>query len=246
VKVAVVLPAYNEAGNLTPLIAELTRVTDGWDGFRIVVVDDGSVDTTADELAELQTRLPALDVVRHPHNLGFAQAMKTGFATACRAGCDVVVCMDGDLSHRPADVPRLIAPLASGADVVLGSRFIAGGGMQGVAAWRAAISRAGNLFGRIVLGLPVTDLTSGYRAYRRHVLEQIHLEENSFAIQLEAIVKASAAGFTVIEVPIILGTRRHGTSHMNYSAALFLRYYRLLLACRRWLRDGRAAVAVRS
>ncbi len=237
-KVAVVLPAYNEQGNLTPLITTLAAL-DGRDALamRIIVVNDGSTDGTADELATLQTKFGVLHVVQHSKNQGLARALKTGIAAACEDGCDVAVFMDSDLSHRPDDLPRLVGAIANGADLALGSRFVPGGGMEGVPLWRVLISRAGNAFGKRVLGLPVRDLTTGYRAIRRTVLERVALGEDGFTIQLESVVKAYAAGFRVVEVPTVLGTRRHGASHMNYSAGLFRDYWRLLMTCRRWVRE---------
>jgi dolichol-phosphate mannosyltransferase len=240
-KVAVVLPAYNEQGNLTPLITMLAAL-DGRNGhaLRIIVVNDGSTDGTAAELSTLQTSVGALQVVPHPTNQGLARALKTGIAAARDDGCDVAVFMDSDLSHRPDDLPRLVDAIANGADLALGSRFVPGGGMEGVPLWRVWISRAGNAFGKGVLGLPVRDLTTGYRAIRRTVFDGVVLGEDGFTIQLESVVKAYAAGFRVVEVPIVLGTRRHGKSHMNYNAGLFFDYWRLLMACRRWVRDGKA------
>jgi dolichol-phosphate mannosyltransferase len=237
----VVLPAFNEEGNLTPLIAALVE-TAAQDSLklRVIVVDDGSTDSTADELAALQQRVPSLHVVRHTANQGLARALKTGIMAACADGCDAAVFMDSDLSHRPEDMRKLVAALAGGADVALGSRFVPGGRMEGVPLWRMLISRAGNAFGRVVLGVPIRDLTTGYRAVRRAVLEKIVLSENGFTIQLESVVKAVAAGFTVVEVPIVLGTRQHGESHMNYNASLFQDYWRLLMSCRRWMREPRA------
>jgi dolichol-phosphate mannosyltransferase len=182
-----------------------------------------------------------LSVITHPVNRGFSEALKSGIAAALAGGCDAAVFMDCDLSHRPEDLPRLTAAIQNGADLVLGSRFVPGGGMVGVPAWRVAISQIGNLFGRAVLGISVRDMTTGYRAMNRRLLEQLTLTENGFTVQLEAVVKAAAAGFTIAEVPIILSTRRHGVSHMYYSPELFARYYRLLIKCRQWLRDGRAA-----
>jgi dolichol-phosphate mannosyltransferase len=241
-KVAVVLPAHNEAGNLTPLVAGLLRAGDAAAmHLQIIVVNDGSVDGTAAELAALQaTDGERLHVITHPVNRGFAHALRTGIAAARDQNCEAAVFMDSDLSHRPEDMPRLVAALESGGDVAIGSRFVPGGGMVGVPAWRAAISRAGNAVGRAVLGMRVRDLTTGYRAARRRVLDAITLTEDGFTIQLEAVVKAHAAGFRIIEVPIILSTRRHGTSHMFYSPALFVRYYRLLMKCRGWVREARA------
>jgi dolichol-phosphate mannosyltransferase len=237
VKVAVVLPAYNEENNLTPLIAELVDVArrDAL-ALHVIVVDDGSTDGTAAELAELRHRVPCLRVVSHPVNRGLAQALKTGIAAARECGCDAAVFMDSDLSHRPMDMTRLVSALTNGADVALGSRFVRGGGMDGVPLWRRLISRAGNRFGRGVLGVTLTDLTTGYRAMRLQVLDAIALEESGFTIQLEAVVKAYAAGFTIVEVPIVLGTRKHGRSHMVYTTRLLADYWRLLMSCRRWLR----------
>lgn len=238
--VAVVLPAYNEAGNLGPLVAELDAVLKAWPGqSRIVIVNDGSTDATASELHELQTRYSMIDVVTHPKNRGLAAALKTGIARACATGADVAVFLDSDLSHRASDMPAMLQAIADGADVVLGSRFVAGGGMEGVPLWRVMISRAGNLFGRMALGTPVSDLTTGYRAIRCRVLQAIELGEDGFTIQLESVVRAYAAGYRVVEVPILLGTRRHGESHMNYNVQLFKDYWRLLMSCRRWLRESR-------
>jgi dolichol-phosphate mannosyltransferase len=237
VNVAVVLPAYNEQNNLTPLITELFEVAhrDAL-ALQIIVVDDGSTDGTAAELAGLQRRVPRLHVVTHPVNRGFAQALKTGIAAARECGCDAAVFMDSDLSHRPDDLRKLVSALSGGADVALGSRFVPGGGMIGVPLWRRVISQAGNQFGRRVLGLTLTDLTTGYRAMRLPVLDALALGEDGFTIQLESVVKAYAAGFTIVEVPIVLGTRRHGRSHMAYTTRLVADYWRLLMSCRRWLR----------
>lgn len=238
--VGVVLPAYNEAGNLGPLVRELDQVLRAQPGGgRIIIVNDGSTDTTADELRELAAAVPSLDVVTHPVNRGMASALKTGIARACEIGCDAAVFLDSDLSHRPSDMPAMLAAIERGADVVLGSRFVAGGGMLGVPLWRVLISRAGNAFGRVILGVPFRDLTTGYRAVRRPVLETIQLGEDGFTIQLESVIRAYAAGFRVVEVPIILGTRRHGESHMSYSAQLFRDYWRLLMSCRQWIRTGK-------
>jgi len=240
--VGVVLPAYNEAGNLGPLVHELAQVLKSQPGSaRIIIVNDGSTDSTADELRALAAEVAMVDVVTHPVNRGLAAALKTGIARACATNCDAAVFLDSDLSHRPSDMPAMLAAIDNGADVVLGSRFVPGGGMQGVPMWRVMISRAGNTFGRLVLGVPFRDLTTGYRAVRRTVLEAIQLGEDGFTIQLESVIRAYAKGFRVVEVPIVLGTRRHGTSSMNYNAQLFRDYWRLLMSCRRWIREGARA-----
>lgn len=237
--VAIVLPAFNEAGNLEPLIKELDPQLTPHPGSRIIVVNDGSTDATGAELRQIAGTTPSLDIVTHPVNKGLAAALKTGIARAIETNCDVAVFLDSDLSHRPSELPALLARIAAGADVVLGSRFVPGGGMIGVPLWRRWISRAGNDFGRAVLGVPFRDLTTGYRAIRREVLQRVQLGEDGFTIQLESVIRAHAAGFRVAEVPIVLGTRRHGESHMSYSAQLFKDYWRLLMSCRGWIKDGR-------
>ncbi len=236
-KVAVVLPAYNEENNLTPLLTALVDVArrDALT-LQVIVVDDGSTDGTASELTELRRRVPCLSVVTHRVNQGLAQALKSGIAAARESGCDAAVFMDSDLSHRPEDLRKLVAALANGADVALGSRFVPGGGMEGVPLWRRLVSQLGNGFGRRMLGLALTDLTTGYRAMRIRVLDALTLGEDGFTIQLESVVKAHAAGFRIVEVPIVLGTRKHGKSHMNYTTRLFADYWRLLMSSRRWLR----------
>jgi len=108
--------------------------------------------------------------------------------------------------------------------------------MEGVPLWRRLVSRLGNRFGRRVLGLALTDLTTGYRAMRTRVFDALTLGEDGFTIQLESVVKAHAAGFRIVEVPIVLGTRKHGKSHMSYTPRLFTDYWRLLMSSRRWLR----------
>jgi dolichol-phosphate mannosyltransferase len=237
VNVAVVLPAYNEENNLTPLITELVDVASRAAlALQVIVVDDGSTDGTAAELAELRRRVPCLRVITHRVNRGLAQALKSGIAAARESGSNAAVFMDSDLSHRPEDLMKLVSALTNGADVALGSRFVPGGGMEGVPLWRRLISRVGNEFGRLMLGLTLTDLTTGYRAMRLEVLDALALGEDGFTIQLESVVKAYAAGFRIVEVPIVLGTRKHGASHMNYTTRLFADYWRLLMSSRRWLR----------
>jgi dolichol-phosphate mannosyltransferase len=237
--VAIVLPAFNEAGNLAPLIVQLNGVLVKYPGSRIIVVDDGSTDATATELRELAAATPSLDVITHAVNRGLAAALKTGIARAIETRCDVAVFLDSDLSHRPSDLPVLLDRVAGGADVVLGSRFVEGGGMVGVPLWRRVISRLGNEFGRVILHVPFRDLTTGYRALRREVLENIRLGEDGFTIQLESVMRAYAAGYRVAEAPIVLGSRLHGESHMSYSPQLFRDYWRLLWSCREWLQQGR-------
>jgi dolichol-phosphate mannosyltransferase len=240
-KTVVVLPAFNEAGNITPLVTGLLAVAaQAALDLAIVIVDDGSTDSTADESRALSRRHPEVRLVSHQANLGFAAALKTGIAAARHQGCDAAVLMDCDLSHRPSDLPMLVDAVAGGADLALGSRFVPGGGMRGVPLWRVAISRGANTLGRRLLRLPTRDLTTGYRALGRRALDRLRFGENSFAIQLEVAASAAVSGLRIVEVPIVLEVRRHGTSHMRYTPRLFLNYWRVLRRCRQELRDCRA------
>jgi len=233
-RVCVVLPAYNEAGNLSPLVGAVLQAADqtGRD-VEIVVVDDGSIDGSADELVHLQRRHTRLRVIGHDTNRGLAAALRTGIAAALGAQCDALVFMDADMSHRPEDMDLLVGALEAGADMVLGSRFIPGSGMRGVPWRRVLISNLGNRVARRLLHVPVRDLTTGYRAFRASAVEKLGLTEDAFTIQLEAVARACAAGLHVVEVPIVLGVRRHGVSHMRYTPQLAGQYWRLLRRVRR-------------
>jgi glycosyltransferase involved in cell wall biosynthesis len=162
-----------------------------------------------------------------------AAALRTGIANALAErgpGFDVVAFMDADLTHAPEDLPRLVAPIAAdAADFVLGSRYVPGGHMRGVPWPRRAISILGNAAVRHVLGVPVRDLTSGFRAARAEVFRAIALQEHGFGIQLEGTIKALRAGFRVAEVPITLGVRKNGYSKMAYTRSFWLGYGRLIV-----------------
>lgn len=227
-RTALVLPIYNEADNLAPLFEHIERVRGeaGLD-LDVLAVDDGSADASLAELSRLQQPYPYLAIHRHEQNRGFAGALRTGIEQALSGGYDAVVIMDADLTHDPADVLSLLNALRQGADLAIGSRYVPGGRMESVPFVRAAISQVGNVVGRLALGSPIRDMTSGYRAYRRSVLEMIELNEQGFGIQLEAVVKARRAGFRVVEVPITLRVRSHGYSKMVYNLSFWLSYARL-------------------
>jgi dolichol-phosphate mannosyltransferase len=215
-RLAVVLPMYNEAGNVAALLERLSHVRDaaGLD-LTAIAVNDGSRDATLLRLRALQSTYGFLRIVRHERNRGMAAALRTGIAEALAErspSFDVLAFMDADLTHAPEDLPRLLAPIAEDrADFVLGSRYVPGGRMHGVPFARRAISIVGNAAVRKVLGLNVNDLTSGYRAVRTEVFRAIALEEHGFGIQLEGTAKAARAGFRIAEVPITLGVRKTAT-----------------------------------
>jgi glycosyltransferase involved in cell wall biosynthesis len=229
-RAALVLPIYNESGNLGPLLDAVDAVRSAAHlPLRVVAVDDGSTDDSLRQLSELKVRYSYLDVVAHCKNKGMAAALRTGFQSALDEGAEVVVCMDADLTHDPADLPALLGAVEDGADLVIGSRYIRGGRMESVPAIRAAISQVGNTVGRLLMAVPVLDMTSGYRAYRREVLEAIDLREPGFGIQLEAAVLAQQAGFRLAEVPIVLRVRAHGYSKMVYNRAFWQSYLQLFV-----------------
>jgi dolichol-phosphate mannosyltransferase len=224
---------YNEAGNVAALLERLdaVRQRSGLD-LTALAVNDGSRDATLEGLLELGPQYAFLRVERHDDNRGMAAALKTGIAAALaeRApGFDTLAFMDADLTHAPEDLPRLLAPIADDrADFVLGSRYVPGGRMRGVPWARRAISVVGNAAVRSLLGVPVGDLTSGFRAGRTQVFRTIILEEHGFGVQLEGTIKAYRAGFRVAEVPITLGVRKNGYSKMAYTRSFWLAYGRLI------------------
>jgi dolichol-phosphate mannosyltransferase len=237
-RVAVVLPMYNEADNVAALLERLQvmHVRSALE-LTALAVDDGSRDATYARLVQLAPRFPFLRIVRHARNRGLAAALRTGIAEALaerNPAFDALVFMDADLTHAPEDVPLLVAPIGENrADFVLGSRYVPGGRMRGVPWARRVISIVGNNGVRRLLGVPIGDLTSGFRAARTDVFRAISLAENGFGIQLEGTVKAHRAGFRCVEVPITLGVRKNGYSKMAYTRSFWIGYARLVV--RLWL-----------
>jgi dolichol-phosphate mannosyltransferase len=212
----VILPTYNEAENLETVVAAVLAAVPG---VRILVVDDASPDGTG-EMAEA---LDGVEVVHRPRKSGLGRAYVAGFAHALAAGAATVVEMDADLSHDPADLPRLLEPLAAGADVVLGSRYVPGGGIQNWDALRRGLSRFGCNYARRVLGVPVRDLTGGFKAFRASALEAIDyasVRSQGYAFQVELTYRALKRGLRVEEVPIVFREREHGESKMSALIAL--------------------------
>jgi dolichol-phosphate mannosyltransferase len=212
----VILPTYDEAENLETMVAAVLAAVPG---VRILVVDDASPDGTG-EIAEA---LEGVEVLHRPRKSGLGRAYVAGFAHALRAGAATVVEMDADLSHDPRDLPRLLAPLAAGADVVLGSRYVPGGGIQNWDALRRGLSRFGCSYARRVLGVPVRDLTGGFKAFRASALEAIDyaaVRSQGYAFQVELTYRALQRGLRVEEVPIVFREREHGESKMSALIAL--------------------------
>ncbi|MBV8085549.1 MAG: polyprenol monophosphomannose synthase [Chloroflexi bacterium] len=213
-RVAVVIPTYNERDNIRLVTARVRAAVPGAD---VLIVDDNSPDGTgriADEFAAADQQIR---VLHRPGKGGLGAAYVAGFQVALDHGYDTIVEMDADGSHRPEDLPRLLAGLAS-ADVVLGSRWVRGGTTVNWPKSRELLSRAGNAYARIMLGIPLRDITGGYRAYRASALEKIGLDEVDsvgYCFQIDLVRRAVAAGLTVAEVPITFVERAHGVSKMS-------------------------------
>jgi dolichol-phosphate mannosyltransferase len=216
-----ILPTYNEAENVGPMVrAARAQLRDG---DHILVVDDNSPDGTgaiADQLAET---IDGVDVLHRPGKQGLGRAYLAGFAHALAAGADLVLEMDCDFSHDPGDLPRLIAAAEDGADLVLGSRYVAGGSVTDWGLLRKLLSRGGSWYARVVLNVKVRDLTGGFKCFRRSVLEALDLNAvhaDGYGFQIELTYRTIKAGFHVVEIPIVFRDRRVGESKMNARIAL--------------------------
>jgi dolichol-phosphate mannosyltransferase len=220
-----VVPTYNEAENLEALIEAARRVLEhaAPEGFVILVVDDDSPDGTGELADRLAAQHATVRVLHRPGKTGLGPAYLAGFATAIAGGAGYVMEMDADFSHDPADLARLLAAARDGADLVLGSRYVAGGGVTDWGALRRLVSRAGSLYARWMLGVPVRDLTGGFKCFRRATLEAIEfptVRSQGYAFQIELTYRAARSGFEVVELPIVFRERRVGRSKMSSRIAL--------------------------
>ena len=219
-----VLPTYNEADNVAALVRSvLPELVDASGAaHRIVIVDDSSPDGTGEIADRLAAELEAVEVIHRPVKEGIGRAYLAGFERALSAGAELVMEMDSDFSHDPGDVPRLVAA-ACEADLVLGSRYVPGGGIVNWGPVRRLLSRGGSWYARTLLGVPVRDLTGGFKCFRRVVLEQLDLSAvhaEGYGFQIELTYRALEAGFRVKEVPIVFHERRAGASKMSARIAL--------------------------
>jgi len=210
----VIVPTFNEIENL-PLI--LRRLFAAVPKAHSLIVDDGSPDGTGELADKLAAEDDRIHVVHRTHKAGLGAAYVAGFRWALDAGYDVIVEMDADGSHAPEQLPRLLAALDH-ADVVLGSRWVPGGQVVNWPRSREILSRGGNLYARLALGLDLHDATGGYRAYRREVLKTLDLSviaSQGYCFQVDLAWRAVQAGFRVSEVPITFAEREHGESKMS-------------------------------
>jgi dolichol-phosphate mannosyltransferase len=217
-RAVVCLPTYNERGNLEPMVRALGEALDTSRDI-VLVVDDNSPDGTGELADALATELPWLHVLHRPVKEGLGPAYIAGFRRALAEGAELVLEIDCDFSHDPADVRRLIGACEAGeADLALGSRWVAGGGTENWGLLRRLVSRGGSLYARIVLGVGVRDLTGGFKCFRRAVLESIDLDAiapRGYAFQIETTYRVLRRGFRVVELPITFVDRRVGESKMT-------------------------------
>jgi dolichol-phosphate mannosyltransferase len=217
VHTVVCLPTYNERENLERMVRAL-----GEHGVSVVVIDDSSPDGTGELADRLAQELDHVQVLHRPRKEGLGPAYLAGFRRALAEDAELILEVDCDFSHDPADVPRLIEA-ASAADLVLGSRYVSGGSIRNWGLLRRAVSAGGSLYARVLLGVGVRDLTGGFKCYRRAVLETIDLDAISsrgYAFQIETTYRALRAGFHVAEVPIAFVDREQGGSKMSRQIVL--------------------------
>jgi dolichol-phosphate mannosyltransferase len=219
-RATVCLPTYDERENVETMVAALLERLGPDD--RVLVIDDNSPDGTGEIADAIAAREPRVSVLHRSEKEGLGPAYLAGFRRALADGAELVLEMDADFSHDPDDVPRLIGAAAD-ADLVLGSRYVRGGGVENWSAVRRFVSRAGSLYAQVLLLAPVRDLTGGFKCYRRAVLEAIDLDAVSsrgYAFQIETTYRALRRGFRVVEVPITFADRREGRSKMSRAIVL--------------------------
>jgi dolichol-phosphate mannosyltransferase len=219
-----ILPTYNEADNVEPIVAAAAEVLAraAPEGFRMLIVDDGSPDGTGRIADRLAAEHDWLEVLHRAEKNGIGPAYLAGFRHALDREAGFLMEMDSDFSHDPADLARLLAAAHAGADLALGSRYVPGGGVSDWGLLRRLVSEGGSTYARWVLGLKLRDLTGGFKCFRREVLEAIHFDgvrSRGYAFQVELTYRAVRAGFRVVEVPIIFRDRRRGQSKMSWRIA---------------------------
>ncbi len=210
----VIVPTYNECENIASL---LPRVLD-YPGLSVLIVDDGSPDGTGDIVAAEAEQNPRVHLIRRSGKQGLGTAYIAGFRYALERGAEYIFEMDADFSHDPRYLPDLLHAAETAYDLVIGSRYVPGGSTTDWGLGRQLISRGGNLYARLLLGLPVVDMTGGYRCYRRRALEAIQLERiksNGYSFQIEMAYRVQQAGMAIGEVPIVFPDRRVGASKMS-------------------------------
>lgn len=210
-----IVPTYNEADNVERVAAEFLAPVAG---SELLFVDDASPDGTGSLIDRIRAEDPRVHVLHRAGKLGLGTAYLEGFAWALARDYQLIVEMDADFSHDPRHLPDLVAAAEAGADVVVGSRYVEGGGTRNWGLGRRLISQAGGRYARTVLGVDVRDMTAGFVCYRRAALERIDLaaiRSNGYSFQIEMKYRAHRAGLRIVEVPIVFEDRRVGQSKMS-------------------------------
>ena len=216
--VTVVVPTFNEAENIA-LITEAVRSR----GYDLLIVDDGSPDGTGDIADDLAAADPGVAVLHRASKQGLGPAYAAGFDQALDRGAGIIIEMDADFSHDPNDLPRLVAAVDDGADLAIGSRYVAGGGVDNWPWHRRWLSRGGNIYARTLLRTRINDMTAGFRAFRAEALQKLDFkscEASGYGFQVEMAWNAAEAGLDVREVPITFRDRTRGTSKMGARIAV--------------------------
>ena len=215
-QVNVIVPTYNESENIKALVTQLLALPTG---ILVIVVDDNSPDGTGDIADRLAEENPGrIEVIHRAGKLGLGTAYIAGFKQALAARADLICTMDADFSHNPRYIPDMVAKIGQGYDLVIGSRYVPGGGTSGCTFDRKLLSWGANAFARTVLGLRAHDTTAGFRCYRREVLESVQLDEikaSGYSFLIEMLHRVRRRGWQVGEVPIIFENRRLGTSKIS-------------------------------
>ena len=217
-KATICLPTYDERANIEAMLRALEPL-----GVHVLVVDDNSPDGTGEIADRLAEELDFVSVLHRSQKEGLGPAYVAGFGRALDDGAELILEMDCNFAHDPADVSRLIAACEAGADVALGSRYVAGGGTENWGRIRRLVSTGGSWYARKLLGVGIRDLTGGFKCYRRRVLERIDLDAiraRGYAFQIETTYRAIRAGFDVVEVPIVFADRTAGQSKMSRTIVL--------------------------
>ncbi len=230
-RILVILPTYNEAENVVDLHRQ---VLDQDPRIEILVVDDGSPDGTGDRVEEAQVEQPRLHLLRRPSKLGLGTAYLAGFRFGLDRGFDFIFTMDCDFSHNPCYLPSLIDLLAE-QDMVIGSRYVPGGGVENWPLSRRLLSKFANFYARTLLGIDVRDCTAGYRGYRREVLETVDpfkIRSSGYSFLEEMAWRVSRYGFSISELPIVFEQRNAGVSKIESSEIYLAAWYVLLTGLR--------------
>jgi dolichol-phosphate mannosyltransferase len=230
VNATVVIPTYNEADNIPQLVDEILALDPP---VNVIVVDDNSPDGTGELVDGLAAENPGrVSAIHRPAKLGLGTAHIAGFKQALGQGAERIVSMDADFSHHPRHIPSMLAK-ADEADLVIGSRYVKGGGTRYCTWKRRTLSLGANLFAKIMLGLPARDCTAGFRCYHREVLESIDLDDifsDGYSFLIEMLYRTKKQGWSVAEVPIVFEDRRHGVSKISRKEIFSAMYTVLRLA----------------